>query len=148
MLNLAVLDCLVGNVDRHTRNFGLFYNSSTGKYEIPLIFDNGMGLFEHDYYRDNYRNYEEAMNNVYVSPYGEDPFELAMLGVSYGSFVRFFQRRIIREGCILYREHLRALGMDKMDFDLYIRKNNGNNHLDNYWVKFDDGGAQSFAELH
>ena len=38
--------------------------------------------------------------------------------------------------------------MDKMDFDLYIRKNNGNNHLDNYWVKFDDGGAQSFAELH
>ena len=79
MLNLAVLDCLVGNVDRHTRNFGLFYNSSTGKYEIPLIFDNGMGLFEHDYYRDNYRNYEEAMNNVYVSPYGEDPFELLLM---------------------------------------------------------------------
>lgn len=79
MLNLAVLDCLVGNVDRHTRNFGLFYNSSTGKYEIPLIFDNGMGLFEHDYYRYNYRNYEEAMNNVYVSPYGEDPFELLLM---------------------------------------------------------------------
>ena len=79
MLNLAVLDCLVGNVDRHTRNFGLFYNSSTGKYEIPLIFDNGMGLFEHDYYRDNYRKYEEAMNNVYVSPYGEDPFELLLM---------------------------------------------------------------------
>lgn len=79
MLNLAVLDCLVGNVDRHTRNFGLFYNSSTGKYEIPLVFDNGMGLFEHDYYRDNYRNYEDAMNNVYVSPYGEDPFELLLM---------------------------------------------------------------------
>ena len=79
MLNLGVLDCLVGNVDRHTRNFGLFYNSFTGKYEIPLIFDNGMGLFEHDYYRDNYRNYEEAMNNVYVSPYGEDPFELLLM---------------------------------------------------------------------
>lgn len=79
MLNLAVLDCLVGNVDRHTRNFGLFYNTFTGQYEIPLIFDNGMGLFEHDYYRDNYRNYEEAMNNVYVSPYGEDPFELLLM---------------------------------------------------------------------
>ena len=75
------------------------------------------------------------------------PYELAMLGVSYGSFVRFFQRRTIREGCMFYREHLRALGMDKMDFDLYIRKNNGNNHLDNYWVKFDDFGARKFSEL-
>ena len=75
------------------------------------------------------------------------PYELAMLGVSYGSFVKFFQRRTIREGCMFYREHLRALGMDKMDFDLYIRKNNGNNHLDNYWVKFEDFGATKFAEL-
>ena len=76
MIDLAVIDCLVGNVDRHTRNFGLFFNVNTAKFEIPLIFDNGMGLFEHDYYRDNYRNYEEAMNNVYVAPYSEDPFEL------------------------------------------------------------------------
>jgi len=78
MLDLAVLDCLVGNVDRHTRNFGLFYNSLTGKHEIPLIFDNGMGLFEHDYYRDNYKTYDEAMNAVYVAPYGEDPFDLLL----------------------------------------------------------------------
>jgi hypothetical protein len=53
----------------------------------------------------------------------------------------------MREGCMFYMEHLHALGMDKMDFDLYIRKNNGNNHLDNYWVKFEDGGARCFAEL-
>lgn len=75
MLDLAVLDCLVGNVDRHTRNFGVFFSSISGEYKIPLIFDNGMGLFEHDYYRDNYKSFDEAMNNVYVSPYGEDPFD-------------------------------------------------------------------------
>ncbi len=75
------------------------------------------------------------------------PWELAKLGVSYGSFNSFFQRRTMKEGCMFYREHLHALGMDKMDFDLYIRKNNGNNHLDNYWVKFDDGGARRFSEL-
>ncbi|MCR4566592.1 MAG: helix-turn-helix domain-containing protein [Pseudobutyrivibrio sp.] len=75
MLNLAVLDCLVGNVDRHTRNFGVFFNSNTGEYSLPLVFDNGMGLFEHDYYRDNYNSFEEAMNNVYIAPYGEDPFD-------------------------------------------------------------------------
>jgi len=76
MLDLAVIDCLVGNVDRHTRNFGLFFNVYKSCYEIPLIFDNGMGLFEHDYYRDRYTDYASAMRNVYVSPYGEDPFDM------------------------------------------------------------------------
>ncbi len=75
------------------------------------------------------------------------PWELATLGVSYGSFNKFFQRRTMREGCMFYREHLRAIGMEKMDFDLYIRKNNGNNHLDNYWVKFEGFGAKKFEEL-
>lgn len=76
MLDLCIVDILVGNIDRHTKNFGLFFNAYTGKYEIALLFDNGMGLFENDYYRDNYKSYEEAMKNVYVSPYGEDPFEM------------------------------------------------------------------------
>ena len=47
------------------------------------------------------------MRNVYVSPYGVDPF----------------------------------------DFDKYIMKNNGNNHLDNYWVRFEDFGAKSFYDI-
>ncbi len=85
MLDLAVLDCLVENVDRHTRNFGLFYNCDSGEFSIPPVFDSGMGLFEHDYYRDRYDSYEAAMNNVYVSPYGEDPFNmLKILDKEYG----------------------------------------------------------------
>lgn len=76
MIDLAVIDCLVGNIDRHTRNFGLFYNTFTKRHEIPLIFDNGMGLFENDGYRDRYSSYDAAMMNVYVSPYGEDPFDM------------------------------------------------------------------------
>lgn len=79
MIDLAVLDCIVGNTDRHTRNFGLFYNNTTSKYEIPLIFDSGMGLFENDHYRDRYESFDAAMNNVYVSPYGEDPFDMIQL---------------------------------------------------------------------
>lgn len=79
MLDLAVLDCLVGNTDRHTRNFGLFYNAHMKKYEIPPLFDNGMGLFENDPYRDEYKTFDEAMNTVYVSPYGEDPFDMLRL---------------------------------------------------------------------
>ncbi len=76
MLDMAVIDCLIGNIDRHTKNFGLFFNNNTGRYEIPPIFDNGMGLFENDYYRDSYKSFEEAMNHVYVAPYGEDPFDM------------------------------------------------------------------------
>lgn len=77
MLDLALIDCLVGNVDRHTRNFGLFYNVLDRKYEVPMIFDNGMGLFEHDCYE--YASYEDAMRSVYVAPYGEDPFEMIQM---------------------------------------------------------------------
>lgn len=84
MLDLAVIDCLLGNTDRHDKNYGLFYNVNTQRFEIPLIFDNGMGLFENDHYRDEYRTFEEAMHNVYVAPYGEDPFDmLALLDEEY-----------------------------------------------------------------
>lgn len=79
MLDLALIDCLVGNTDRHDKNYGLFYNVNTQRFGIPLIFDNGMGLFENDYYRDEYRTFEEAMHNVYVAPYGEDPFDMLAL---------------------------------------------------------------------
>lgn len=76
MLDLAVLDCLVGNIDRHTRNFGIFYNNVTSAYELPLIFDSGMGLFENDYYKDSYKSYDEAMRSCYIALYGEDPFDM------------------------------------------------------------------------
>ena len=75
------------------------------------------------------------------------PPELALYGISYGNLNEFFERRTMKEGCMFYREHLRAIGMEQFDFDEYIRKNNGNNHLDNYWVCFEDTGAKSFEEL-
>lgn len=46
-----------------------------------------------------------------------------------------------------YREHLKKIGMDKFDFDEYIKKNNGNNNLDNYWVRFEDFGARNFSQI-
>ncbi len=75
------------------------------------------------------------------------PPELKLYGISYGNINDFFERRTMKEGCMLYREHLKNIGMDRFDFDRYIKLNNGNNHLDNYWVKFDDFGARCFSEL-
>lgn len=75
------------------------------------------------------------------------PPELAVYGVNYGNINEFFERRTMKEGCMFYREHLKAIGMETFDFDEYIKKNNGNNNLDNYWVRFEDFGARSFEEI-
>ena len=75
------------------------------------------------------------------------PWELACLGISYGSINKFFERRTMKENCMFYREHLDAIGMKVFDFDTYIKKNNGNNHLDNFWVRFDNFGAKSFDDI-
>lgn len=73
-VNMALIDCLVGNVDRHDKNFGVFYKD--GEFTTALLFDNGMGMFEHSPYLDSYMSWEEAMREVYVAPYGEDPFDM------------------------------------------------------------------------
>ncbi|MBQ6322458.1 MAG: hypothetical protein IJI24_06255 [Lachnospiraceae bacterium] len=75
------------------------------------------------------------------------PPELACYGVTYGNINEFFERRTMKENCMFYREHLKAIGMNSFHFDTYIMKNNGNNHLDNYWVKFADFGARCFADI-
>ena len=75
------------------------------------------------------------------------PPELAVWGVSYGNINAFFERRTMKEGCMFYHEHLRAIGMERFDFDTYIKKNNGNNTLDNYWVRFPDFGAKRFKDI-
>lgn len=75
------------------------------------------------------------------------PPELALYGITYENINEFFLRRTMKEGCMFYREHMKAFGMERFDFDTYIMKNNGNNHLDNYWVKFEDFGARSFYDI-
>ena len=75
------------------------------------------------------------------------PPELALYGVTYGNINEFFERRTMKEGCMYYREHLRNIGLEMFDFDRYIMKNNGNNNLDNYWVRFEDRGARRFADI-
>lgn len=75
------------------------------------------------------------------------PPELALYGISYGNLNEFFERRTMKEGCMFYHEHLKAIGMEKFDFDKYIMIKNGNNNLDNYWVKFEGFGAKRFEDF-
>lgn len=75
------------------------------------------------------------------------PPELAIYGITYSNINDFFERRTMKEGCMLYHENLKSIGMNEFDFDKYIMIKNGNNNLDNYWVKFEDFGAKCFNDF-
>lgn len=46
LFEMLVLDCLIGNEDRHMNNFGIGYSHVTHKSFTPQLFDFGLGLFE------------------------------------------------------------------------------------------------------
>lgn len=46
LAEICVLDFLIGNEDRHENNFGVFWDGLY--FKKAKIFDNGLGLFEHD----------------------------------------------------------------------------------------------------
>ena len=74
------------------------------------------------------------------------PWELAVLGISYGSFNDFFNRRVVKDGAMFIKEYLEEMGLDHYDFEELVKRNNGANHSF-LWVKFKDIGAQSWEEL-
>lgn len=85
MLQMAIVDILVGNTDRHLRNIGAGYNAINGSRKLLPIFDFGMGLFEHDQYAKKHWNFQGNLDRVYIEPYGESPIDLInILGARYG----------------------------------------------------------------
>lgn len=75
IVKCAIIDILVCNNDRHTRNYSIIFDKY-GKL-IPLtIYDCGMGLFENDIYLRGLNTYQECLRYSYIAPYGEDPFDL------------------------------------------------------------------------
>lgn len=69
LIELAIVDILVCNVDRHFRNFGFCYNIKNKKYEVPPIFDCGMGLFESDLTFRQMDKFEDCLRYCYIEPY-------------------------------------------------------------------------------
>lgn len=73
MLQLACLDILICNVDRHTKNFGILQKDG---YACSPIFDNGMSLMESIENLDYYKDLNSCSRELYIEPYSEDPFAL------------------------------------------------------------------------
>lgn len=76
LIRTALIDIIVGNADRHTRNIGLLYNINKQCEEVSPIFDCGMGLFEHDLWIKHNASFDEACGQLYIEPYSEDPIIL------------------------------------------------------------------------
>lgn len=66
--SMILIDCIIGNVDRHLNNFGLIKNISTGKFKIAPLFDFGLSLFEHDTMYSNV-SLTTAINKTKMQPF-------------------------------------------------------------------------------
>lgn len=78
MVNTALIDILVCNTDRHTRNFGAWCTTNN-RISLYPIFDNGLGFGQWVDDPKYYNTYEDYMRTAYIAPYGEDPFVMLEL---------------------------------------------------------------------
>lgn len=75
MIKCAVIDILVYNNDRHTRNYHI-QGSANGVVSVAPMHDFGMGLFENDADFRNCNTWQECNRYCYIAPFGEDAFDL------------------------------------------------------------------------
>ena len=73
LLQLAIVDVFVGNIDRHIGNFGFIIKD--GVIKTSPIFDSGLGLFVYDTSSPSL-SFDDCYNRVYIEPYSEDPIKL------------------------------------------------------------------------
>lgn len=84
IIYLALIDIMVGNMDRHRKNIGCMIDEN-GEFAIAPILDNGLGLGEFVQDKLACKTYEDFERESYVAPYGEDPCEmLRILHKEYG----------------------------------------------------------------
>lgn len=75
------------------------------------------------------------------------PAEPKTYGMSYRSINDFFRRRVVEDHAMFLMDYLDAMGLDHYDYEEMIKRNNGSNHLDNFWVKFEGLGAKNFDDI-
>lgn len=71
ILDMVLIDTLVGNEDRHLNNFGVFsgYNGIT----VAKLFDYGLGLFEHDARYRKCNDIQSAVGIMECKPFNQNP---------------------------------------------------------------------------
>ena len=60
---------------------------------------------------------------------------------------QFFKDRVIEFGCMQLKEYLDYLNLKYYDYEEIVKRNNGWNMVDLWWVKFDGIGAKNWKEV-
>lgn len=71
LTEMLLLDYLIGNEDRHLNNFGVLWNAENREFRIAPLFDNGLGLFEHDSIYDNLHLFQ-AIRKMKGKPFSKN----------------------------------------------------------------------------
>ena len=75
------------------------------------------------------------------------PVYMYVLGLTYEAFNSFFNDRVVRDHAQDLRDYLDFLKLKHYDFDQMIIKMNGWDALGNWWVRFEDMGAQCWNDI-
>ena len=67
--------------------------------------------------------------------------------VTYGDLNDYFKHHVVEDGAQDIHGYLRTLGLHYYELDEIVKRNNGYNFLDLYWVKFKGFGAQNWHEI-
>ena len=75
------------------------------------------------------------------------PPEIYTWGVETINFTEFFRRRVVPYYAMDSFEYVKGMGLERYDFEELIKRNNGWNHVDLYWLKMNGIGANSWEEI-
>ena len=67
--------------------------------------------------------------------------------ISYNNIRSFFEDRVVEYGAMWVDDYIHALGLESYNFEEIIKRNNGWNHLDLFWIKLKNIGATSWNEI-
>lgn len=75
------------------------------------------------------------------------PCEPKMNGMSYAALNNFFRRRVVQDYAMWVDEYVHAMGLSEYNFEELVKRNNGNNMIDFFWIKFEGIGAKCWADV-
>lgn len=67
--------------------------------------------------------------------------------IGYLELNEYFKNHVVEDGAQDLHKYLRSLKLDHYDLDEIIKRNNGANWVNDYWIKFKGVGCQTYAEL-
>jgi hypothetical protein len=67
--------------------------------------------------------------------------------ITYGDLDDYFKNHVVEDGAQDIHNYLLSLGLKTYDLDEIVKRLNGNNFINFFWVKFSNMGARTWKEV-